>query len=91
MASIAQIRGARGLLGWSQPQLAAAAKLPELTVRQFETGLDASEGSAARLTAALEAAGIEFIGENGGGAGVRLKKAKPEPIEAEDLNASNDE
>lgn len=26
------------------------------------------------LTAALEAAGVEFIAENGGGAGVRLKK-----------------
>lgn len=31
-----------------------------------------------RALAALEAAAVEFIAENGGGPGVRLKKAKPE-------------
>jgi putative protein kinase ArgK-like GTPase of G3E family len=28
----------------------------------------------AKIVAALEAAGVEFIAENGGGAGVRLRK-----------------
>ena len=35
--------------------------------------------------------GVEFIAENGGGAGVRLRKPAPAAIPAEDLNASNDE
>jgi hypothetical protein len=45
------------------------------------------------LRTALEAAGVEFIPENGGGAGVRLKggKAASEAIPVEDLNTSNDE
>jgi hypothetical protein len=45
------------------------------------------------LRAALEAAGIAFIAEDGGGAGVRLRKAPTGPgsIAVEDLNASNDE
>ena len=44
------------------------------------------------IRSALEAAGVEFIAENGGGAGVRLGKIPPqESIPSEDLNASNDE
>jgi hypothetical protein len=38
-------------------------------------------GTSANLTAiraALEAAGVEFIAENGGGTGVRLRKAQPD-------------
>jgi transcriptional regulator with XRE-family HTH domain len=77
MSSIAQIRGARGLLGWSQTQLASAAKLSEPTIKRFETGRGAkvSEVAVGKMRAALEAAGVEFIAENGGGAGVRLRKA----------------
>lgn len=42
---------------------------------QFAAPSDATE----KIAAALEAAGVEFIPENGGGAGVRLrKKAKEE-------------
>jgi transcriptional regulator with XRE-family HTH domain len=93
MASIAQIRGARGLLGWSQSQLATAAGLSEPTIKRFETGRGAnvSDAAAHKMHAALEAAGVEFIAENGGGAGVRLRKAAPAAIPAEELNASNDE
>jgi hypothetical protein len=41
---------------------------------------------------ALEAAGVVFIAENRGGAGVRLRKIPPqESIPGNDLNASNDE
>jgi transcriptional regulator with XRE-family HTH domain len=48
------------------------------------------------LRAALEAAGVEFIAENGGGAGVRLRKAgakgdQAAAIPVKDLNAENDE
>jgi transcriptional regulator with XRE-family HTH domain len=76
MSTIAQIRGARGLLGWSQPQLAEAAGLSEPTIKRFETarGARVSEAAVAKMVAALEAAGVEFIAENGGGAGVRLRE-----------------
>ena len=76
MASIAQIRGARGLLGWSQTALANAAALSEPTIKRFETGRGArvSPDAVAKMVAALESAGVEFIAENGGGAGVRLRK-----------------
>jgi transcriptional regulator with XRE-family HTH domain len=77
--SIAQIRGARGLLGWSQTELAKAASLSEPTVKRFETGgAKVSEAAIAKMIAALEAAGIEFIVQDNGGPGVRLKKA-PQP------------
>ena len=41
-----------------------------------ETSMTAANDLAVRRT--LEAAGVEFIDENGGGPGVRLKKAKRE-------------
>ena len=70
-----QVRAARGLLGWSQDQLAIASSVPKRTIARLEL----AEGSPQRRTlaairAALEAAGVEFIAENGGGAGVRLRK-----------------
>ncbi len=76
MASISQIRGARGLLGWSQTRLADAAGLSEPTVKRFETakGAKVSDAAVAKMVAALESAGVEFIAENGGGGGVRLRK-----------------
>jgi transcriptional regulator with XRE-family HTH domain len=63
------------LLGWSQDQLATASSVPKRTVARLELG----EGEPQRRTltairAALEAAGVEFIAENGGGPGVRLRK-----------------
>ena len=72
-----QCRAARGLLGWSQADLAEAALIGTVTVRQFETG--AHEPRRLTLHAirrAFEAAGVEFIDENGGGPGVRLRKEK---------------
>ncbi len=69
-----QCRGARGLLDWSMELLATKSGLPRRTLIRFE----GSEGAPRRATlaairTALEAAGVEFIAENGGGAGVRLK------------------
>ena len=72
-----QIRAARALVGWSAEELAHASALGANTVRRAE----AAEGRTSLTTAndrairsALENAGIEFISENGGGAGVRLRK-----------------
>lgn len=75
MITPAQCRGARGLLGWNQQTLAERAGVGIMTVHQLE-----KEGSKPRratvevIRRALEAAGIRFIEENGGGAGVRLEK-----------------
>ena len=75
MISSAQCRAARGLLDWTQQHLADRAGVGIVTVRQFEAGL--SEPRRATLDVikrAFEDAGIEFIQENGGGPGVRLRE-----------------
>ena len=75
--SPAQCRGARGLLGWSQSDLSEASKTATKTVADFERGArEPYQRTLEDVRAALEKAGIEFIEENGGGAGVRLRKAK---------------
>jgi transcriptional regulator with XRE-family HTH domain len=75
MMTPAQCRAARGLLDWSQQQLAEAARVGVVTVRQFEGGKAAPRNATLDvLRRALEAAGVEFIAENGSGAGVRLSK-----------------
>jgi ribosome-binding protein aMBF1 (putative translation factor) len=73
----AQIRAARALLRWSAADLAQQASLGANTIRRAEvadagTSLTAANDLAIRRT--LESAGVEFIDENGGGAGVRLRK-----------------
>jgi transcriptional regulator with XRE-family HTH domain len=71
-----QIRGARGLLGWSQSQLANRAGLSLPTVKRVEAGTGPKVSGEARLRMqhALEAGGVRFIAENGGGPGVRLRR-----------------
>jgi hypothetical protein len=78
--SSAQIRAARALLRWSAADLAREAAVGANTVRRAEvaegeTSLTAANERAIR--GALENAGVEFISENGGGAGVRLRKRSP--------------
>jgi len=71
----AQCRGARGLLGLTQPALASKAKLGLSTIVDFERSRrPVSSGAVQAIREALELAGIEFIDENGGGPGVRLRK-----------------
>jgi transcriptional regulator with XRE-family HTH domain len=76
--SIRQIKAARALLGWSQEDLARAADVSVPTIKRLE----ASEGllggrseTGEKIQKALQAAGVEFIDENGGGPGVRLRKS----------------
>jgi transcriptional regulator with XRE-family HTH domain len=78
VVTIEQIRAARGLLGWSQTDLADRAKLSLITIKRFEAGFGPPVSDEVRTKAqkALEAAGIEFVDENGGGAGVRFRKRK---------------
>jgi transcriptional regulator with XRE-family HTH domain len=76
LITIEQLRAARGLLGWSQTELAERAGLSLPTVKRVEAekGPRVSEEARLKLQHALELEGIVFIPENGGGPGVRLRK-----------------
>ena len=71
-----QSRAARALLGWSGRDLAEASKVHFTTLSRFERGGDAYRSTVDALRAALEAAGVVFVGAGeaslSGGAGVRL-------------------
>jgi transcriptional regulator with XRE-family HTH domain len=72
----AQIRAARALIRWSAEDLARESAVSVTTVRRAELTASETSMTAANdlaLRRALEAAGVEFIDENGGGAGVRLR------------------
>jgi hypothetical protein len=74
----AQIRAGRSLIRWSAAELAKASALGANTIRRAEvsdgeTSLTLANDQAIRR--ALEAAGVEFIDQNGGGAGVRLRRS----------------
>jgi predicted transcriptional regulator len=76
MISSMQCRAARGLLDWSQQDLADRAKVGIVTIRQLEAGTHEPRRSTLQVVRmAFEAAGVELIDENGGGPGVRLRKA----------------
>jgi transcriptional regulator with XRE-family HTH domain len=75
--SIRQIKAARALLGWSQETLAVAAIVSVPTIKRLEAEdgmLGGRNETAEKIRSALEVAGVEFIDENGGGPGVRLRK-----------------
>jgi DNA-binding transcriptional regulator YiaG len=73
MISSAQCRAARGLLDWSQQELARNAGVGVVTVRQLEAGTHQPRRATLDVVRrCLESGGVEFIAENGGGAGVRL-------------------
>ena len=76
MFSPSQIRAARALVGWSQTQVATAAGLSIPTVKRAEAdgGIRVSEEALVAIACALKKAGVEFIAENGGGPGVRLRR-----------------
>jgi transcriptional regulator with XRE-family HTH domain len=75
----AQCRAGRALIEWSQAQLSQSAAIDVQTVADFERRYRApDETTRRRLRAALEAAGVIFVSENGGGAGARLKFSQAE-------------
>jgi ribosome-binding protein aMBF1 (putative translation factor) len=77
--SSAQIRAARALLRWSALDLARKSSVGVNTIRRAEVAEEGTSLTAANELAirrALEAAGVEFIEENGGGPGVRLRKKR---------------
>ena len=73
-----QCRQARELLGWHQQRLALQANSCLSSVAGFEAGEKVTRPATVNaFRTALEAAGVEFITENGDGAEVRLRRAAP--------------
>jgi predicted transcriptional regulator len=71
------IRAARALLRWEQRDLSHASSVSLPTVKRLESKPGVMAAHVSTVTAlrrALETAGIDFIDENGGGPGVRLRK-----------------
>ena len=76
-----QLRAARALTGLSQAEVAEAAGVSVPTLKRAEAGgpIKVADETIATIAKALERAGVEFISENGGGAGVRLAKRGKRP------------
>lgn len=78
MITPAQCRAARGLVNWSQLELAAEAEVSVVTIRNFEKGETEPRSSTLKvIRQTFEAAGVIFVDENGDGPGVRLRKKRP--------------
>jgi transcriptional regulator with XRE-family HTH domain len=76
MIEPSQCRAARGLLDWTQAELAAASDIGISTLRRFEQGQqNPIPNNLAAIRRALEKAGVRFINAGkGGGPGVRLRR-----------------
>ena len=71
------MRAARAMAGWQQAELAEASGVPKPTISAFELKPEAGKLATMNHKAIVEAferAGLEFIAENGGGAGVRFRE-----------------
>lgn len=78
IVSIRQIKAARALLGWSQPDLANAADVGISTLKRLEAGdgtgpIGGRPATVIALVSALVAAGVSFDLADGTGVGVRLR------------------
>lgn len=76
MIDAEQCRAARALLNWTQGDLAERTSLSAVSIRAFEKGGEMRDSNLKLLRMSFEAAGVVFIPENGGGAGVRLAKPR---------------
>ena len=82
MLTAEQLRAARAMLRWEQSAVADKAGVSVETIKRLER-LDGPlsgtrSGTLHAIEAVFRAAGVEFIPENGGGAGVRLKRRSQE-------------
>lgn len=79
MITGAQCRAARALVEWSRDNLASSSNVDALVIEEFEHKINTPDDEVCNaLQIALENAGAVFIGENGGGIGVRLKLNRSE-------------
>jgi len=91
-----QLRAARALVRWSPDDLAERSRVALATILQVEAENGPVSVTAAEVRAlcrAVEGAGVEFIPENGGGAGVRFAKPSHPPDEGlrpDQLSSEND-
>ena len=69
-----QCRMARVALGLGVRDLAVLSGVAQATISRLERGEDLKKSTVDQICNALETAGVEFIPENGGGAGVRLRE-----------------
>lgn len=70
-----QIRAARALIDWTREDLANASGLTVRTLARIESSQTLPRPATLQaISSALEAAGIEFISQNGAGPGVRLAR-----------------
>ncbi|MGN7772197.1 helix-turn-helix domain-containing protein [Phyllobacterium sp. 22552] len=76
MITSEQCRAARALLNWTQADLAERVSISPVSIRAFEKGGEMRGSNRKLIRLTLEQAGITFIAENGGGAGVRLANPK---------------
>jgi len=75
----AQVRMARAALDWTVRDLSEATGLHRNTINNIEVGRYAGDPKTLEIIErTLRAAGVEFIDENGGGPGVRLRKPTKE-------------
>lgn len=77
--SPAQSRGARAFLEWTQDQLAENAQVTRATIADFERNIrQPGRNNMISIINAFEAAGIEFLDEREGGAGIKFRKVEIE-------------
>lgn len=77
MLTAEQCLGARAMLRLTREQVSQTSKVAVATLADFEVGRRQPQPrTLAAIRAALETAGVEFVDENGGGAGVRLRKGE---------------
>jgi transcriptional regulator with XRE-family HTH domain len=66
-----QVKMARAALGWTTVELGRQASVNPNTVTKFENGGNVTIDTLAKIKAAFDRAGIVWVPENGGAAGVR--------------------
>ena len=71
--TVEQIKMAKAALGWSNPMIAEKTGLHRNTLNRAENG-EGKRSTLELLKHVFEAAGVEFIPANGGGAGVRMRQ-----------------
>ena len=71
-----RVRECRTAAGLTQAELAERVSISAVSIRAFEKGGEMRDSNLKLIRMTFEAAGVTFIPENGGGAGVRLSKPK---------------